>query len=486
MPNALSRLPDDALRAATVPAPYQGLTAGEHNGRASPDFRRELHPWAVLALAALAIAGVFAVLLILSRLPQTQSWLPWVSQDFFRRALVTHVMFSFVVWYLAALGALLSLAAARLEEGSLPDRRTARLALGLTLAGSVLLFGPALLDLGEPSLNNYVPVLVHPVYFSGVALLFAGVAVAAWRLLRRLPQRWMLADPLTLGLAITAGLYLLALLCFVLAWSLIPAATALPTRIEAVFWGGGHLLQFVNTALVLLGWQMLSEAGLGRPALPGRAFVAAMATLVLFALPAPLFYTVYSPLDIANKDAFTNLLWYGLLPAPALVAAGVAWNLGDWRSWPETGSVARTALVLSLLLFGVGGGMGYFLGPADTRIPSHYHAVIGGVNLVLMGLYFTLFLPTLLRRPPTVRGPKWILGLYGFGQLVWSVGMFAAGAQGVPRKTGGAEQGLDSLGKMLSMGITGLGGALAVIGGVLFIAVTLSRLLARRDRLPIR
>jgi cytochrome c oxidase subunit 2 len=69
---------------------------------------------------------------------------------------------------------------------------------------------------------------------------------------------------------------------------------------------------------------------------------------------------------------------------------------------------------------------------------------------------------------------------YGWGQLVFSIGMFVAGAAGVPRKTmGAAAQGLDSPLKKAAMFVYGLGGAVAVLGGVLFIALVLVRLLGR-------
>ena len=57
-----------------------------------------------------------------------------------------------------------------------------------------------------------------------------------------------------------------------------------------------------------------------------------------------------------------------------------------------------------------------------------------------------------------------------------------AGAAGVPRKTmGAAAQGLDSTLKKVAMGVYGLGGALAVLGGVLFIWLMLTKLLSRQE-----
>lgn len=460
---------DTAAPSLSMPAEAAGRIA----------LRRELRAWALLAIAALAVAGVFALLLIFSRTPRLQDVLPWPWQSFFRQALVTHVMFSFVVWYLGVLGAMTVVAAARLA----PDlRRGAALGwagIALVAVAFVLMFAPALLDLGEPSLNNYVPVLVTPVYFAGVILLFAGVGLAVLRFLVNLPGRRAAMDAVTFGIAVTGLMYLVALVCFALAWALIPAGTPAATRIEYVFWGGGHVLQFVNTALLLIGWQILGERAFDAGPLPARVFRANMALTLLFVLPAPMIYVLYPVTDFANKDAFTDLFKYGLI-GPPLLAALAVWiamirHRGPlpWRR-PEF-----AGLFLSVLLFGVGGVMGYFLGPADTRIPSHYHAVIGGVNLAMMALFLSLFLPLLGRAAATGRSLLAMLYLYGVGQLIWSGGMFLAGTLGVSRKTAGAEQGLDSLAKRLAMDITGLGGLIAVVGGVLFIWVVLGRLLRR-------
>ena len=70
----------------------------------TPARRSELRGWALLAIGSLAVAGTLALLLGLSRTPKVQDWLPW-GPHFFYRALVTHVVLSFEVWFLAALGA---------------------------------------------------------------------------------------------------------------------------------------------------------------------------------------------------------------------------------------------------------------------------------------------------------------------------------------------------------------------------------------------
>lgn len=421
--------------------------------------RAEMRGWLLLALGALAVAGLLALALAASRTPGAQDWLPW-GADFFHRGLVTHVVFSFQVWLLAMLGAL-----------SVPASPPAGRALGfagllLAVLGCTLLLVPTLNGDGEASLNNYVPVLVHPLYYAGLALVAGGVALAAARSLG-------FGDD---GIRAAAACLLSALLCFALAAWLIPAGTAVDHFNERLFWGGGHVLQFVNTALLMLGWQALSQRAFGVAALPPLLARTAFAALAVVALAAPVAYRL-DVLGLPHRQAFTSLLWIGLPLPPLVVGAGVAWRLvrgpRDWRS------PAMLALALSLAVFGLGGAAGFALGVADTRTPSHYHAVIGGVNLVLMGLIHSQLLPLLGRDGGNGRWVRAQFLLYGGGQLLHALGFYVAGLAGVARKTAGAEQGLDSAVKLASMGMVGLGGAIAVLGGTIFVAQVLARLLRR-------
>src|SRR6516225_11757069 len=61
--------------------------------------RRELLGWAWLAVGALGVAGVFAFLLALSRVPGMDTARFWPI-EFFYKGLVIHVVFSLAIWLL--------------------------------------------------------------------------------------------------------------------------------------------------------------------------------------------------------------------------------------------------------------------------------------------------------------------------------------------------------------------------------------------------
>jgi len=66
--------------------------------------------------------------------------------------------------------------------------------------------------------------------------------------------------------------------------------------------------------------------------------------------------------------------------------------------------------------------------------------------------------------------------LYGAGQLLHIAGLLWSGGYGVQRKAAGGEQVLRGAEQVAAMGLMGLGGLLAVAGGILFAVVVLRAL----------
>ncbi|MFZ1501054.1 MAG: cytochrome C oxidase subunit I, partial [Giesbergeria sp.] len=138
------------------------------------------------------------------------------------------------------------------------------------------------------------------------------------------------------------------------------------------------------------------------------------------------------------------------------------------------------ALLASILLFGAGGVIGIFISGSNVRIPAHYHGCIVGVTLALMGLVYHL-LPALGYAAPQGRlavAQPWV---YGLGQLMHIIGLVWSGGYGVQRKVAGAEQVLRSNAEIAGMGLMGFGGLVAIIGGVLFIVVTVRAMRAKES-----
>lgn len=440
----------------------------------STDARWEIRAWLLLGLAALAIAGIFALLLAASRVPGAETLIPWPLR-FFEKGLVIHVVYSFVVWFLCLLGALSVATTYHLDGGRTRGRSTGRSAVWLVTAGEILLMIPALKHDTQPSLNNYVPTVIDPLYYLGLVFLFMGVLFVILRLAAAFLRRVNEPGPGGHGILMTALIYVAAFACFAVTFQMASSEPTSPEMNERLFWGGGHVLQFVNTGLMLCAWWALAGAA-GRP-LPGRLFFWAITALALFALIGPALYWIFPAFSPEQTEAFTNLQ-YLLGPAPVVLAAAFLFT-GGTPPTDDRARLARQALYLSMAVFFLGGALGLFVDGADTRTPAHYHGVIGGVNLALMGLVFCALLPSLDRAPKLSRAVFALFWLYGLGQALHSAGLFLAGGYGAPRKVAGDIAGLEALGAKAGLYGMGVGAVIAVTGGVMFIWI-IARALLRR------
>jgi cytochrome c oxidase subunit I len=93
-----------------------------------------------------------------------------------------------------------------------------------------------------------------------------------------------------------------------------------------------------------------------------------------------------------------------------------------------------------------------------------------------MGLVYHL-LPQLSYAAPVGRLATWQPIVYGAGQLMHITGLVWSGGYGVQRKVAGAEQVLRTSGEIAGMGLMGLGGLIAIIGGLLFVIVVIRAVL---------
>ena len=428
---------------------------------ADPAARRELWAWSALAILSLGVAGVFALLLALSRTPGIQDAVPW-PLDFFRKGLVIHVVFAFIIWFLAMFGAIMHLAT---WSGKPRLARLGTVGVGLAFVACLLILLPALMDRGEPTLNNYVPAIVDPVYYAGIALLAGAMTLPAAQLfLASIKDESALAD-----VAVAAAtIYGVALVCFGLAFHELSGETPSHGFNEALFWGGGHMIQFLTTTLMLGAWAVLAEIALGADALPRRIVRSAVLVLALFTLVGPVLYLVFpGAYSAARMDSFSRLLW-ALGPSTVVVAWAIlrAVRRIEARPWSDP---AFLCLLMSIGVFGLGGVLGMFIDGADTRTPAHYHGVIAGVTLAFMGLFHRVLIPLLDRPSVSDRVVRVQLILFAAGQTLACLGLFLAGGYGAPRKVAGAAQGLEAVGAIAGMVMNGIGAVIAVAGGVMFI-----------------
>ena len=438
--------------------------------------RRELIGWAWLAVGALAVAGVFAILLALSRIPGMEKT-PFWPIDFFYKGLVIHVVFSLVIWLQGVFAFLVSVATLKLAGDDVRAALLGRIGQGAVLVAFPCLFAPAFLEGTQPELTNYIPIILHPAYDFGLLALALGVLAPVVRLLVNLPGRVSSAPPLAVAMALGGFVYVLALICFGVATTLLAHNGERASR-EELFWGGGHVLQFVYAALMVTNWSILARMSLGEEAVDNRVFLFALFLIALMAIAAPAFYAAFAPFSDNQREAF-RLLQFGVA-APTLIFAVslITRFLRAPSPWPWR-DPAFFALAASLALFALGGVMGFLINGSDTRTPAHYHAVITAVSVSSAGMLLTFGLKALGRAPAPPRATRILIGLYGGGQFVASIAMFVAGGYGALRKTPSGAGSLDAV-AATGMAVHGIASIFTIIGGAAFVVIAI-RALMRPD-----
>ncbi|MDX8395122.1 MAG: cbb3-type cytochrome c oxidase subunit I [Mariprofundaceae bacterium] len=426
--------------------------------------------WLLVAVGFLLASGVYPLLLALAR---TTYEMPW--KDFFYTALVLHVDFTVLWWLLAIAAVFWSL------NTSMRWINLSKLAMFMVVAGGVLAaIAPFIAD-PNPLTNNYVPMLDGNKYFIK-ALIFFGVGIFIL-VCRALMTQSVVElcnasgeDALRFGIwtAALAGLLAIA----ALAWTALTMPAGLEGRpfYEMLYWAGGHVLQFTHTALMIVCWLWLASiCGAkipGHPRLVMFFFLTGAISVVSMIWP-------FLTMSVTDPEFTTWFVWLmrdgnGIAAffIGLLVIAGLF--KGDRPAADQHHLYA--SLLFSMLLFGLGGVLGLFIGESSTLITAHYHGSIVAVTMAFMAMTY-YWLPQFGFDRPNLKWAKIQVYAYGLGQFIHIVGLAWGGGHGMKRKVIGTTQ---DIGTELPQHLIGVGGAVAVLSGVLFAIVVLPPLLRGR------
>lgn len=424
--------------------------------------------WLLLGIAALIGAGLLAILLVIARTPGLHAVFP--NKDFFRATLIVHVDLSVLIWFMAFGGVLWSLV------GSARFATLGWAGLWLAVIGTGLMVVSPFGSDPQPLLNNYIPILQTPLFFAGLITACLGFALTLLRaLLTGAPCGWQQrTDVIRIGIYAGAVAGSLAFIGFLWSWLARPPFEG-HALYEAVFWGGGHTLQFQHALLMAVAWLLLldhlDQPLQTRPAILSLLFIVAAAPVLVI----PVLY-ILAPVGTAQHTlGFAKLMEHGhalMLPLIVLVLFALS------KVW-KTASPVKSALFSSMLLFLSGGLLAFMIRGVNVVIPAHYHGSIVGVTLAFMGLAYVL-LPRLGYGAVEGRMARWQPYVYGAGQLIHVIGLAWSGGYGVQRKVAGADQMLLTWQQKTGMGMMGAGGLIAVIGGIMFVLVCLQAIRAKR------
>lgn len=198
-----------------------------------------------------------------------------------------------------------------------------------------------------------------------------------------------------------------------------------------------------------------------------------LALVLVFA--TPFVYLNYDVTSVEHRRLLTWMMRAGGGLAILLLSLAVVVALCSQRDVARQVRPLRAALIMSLTLFAVGGLIGFAIRGSDVRIPAHYHGCIVGVTLASMGLAYHL-LPRLGFSAPRARLAHLQPYVYGIGQLLHIAGLVWSGGYGVQRKVAGSAQILGSVQEVAGMALMGIGGSVAIVGGLLFVVVVMQAL----------
>jgi hypothetical protein len=272
------------------------------------------------------------------------------------------------------------------------------------------------------------------------------------------------------GIVAAAFIMLISILCFIWSQQSLPSSLTGQIYYEYAFWGGGHILQFAHTQLLLVCWLWLSRVAGLRVPLGKKAILAIYCIGVLSSLGGIFIYFISTPTSDEHRNAFTALMKHANGIAPLILGGFIFYALVTKKesNSPDT-ILPKIMLVMSMLLFTVGGSLGYLIAGSNLIVPAHYHGSIIGITLAFMGICYQL-LPRFGYASVTFsKLAKWQPVVYGGGMLCWMLGMALLGMYGVSRKTPGSA---DTMGNMVA-GLKHGSDGLALIGGLLFVFVVL-------------
>ncbi len=433
--------------------------------------------WLTMSIGTLILSGLFSVIIVFARAPYIGEWL--FDPLFAKRGLVVHVDLALLIWLYAFLCGMFVL---------LPTKQSGNrmLPLGYTLGitGVTLMVLTIFIPAAEPVLSNYIPVLNHPLFIGGLILFAAGVCCTILNA-RLLPQSKAATNETSStsifpassipGFRSAALLLLVSFITFFGAWLGTPTDFTTHTYYELTIWGGGHILQFVNVAVMLSVWIILLGKLLNRNPISYRWSALLFGIFTLPVLAAPLL-TLKGTSDILYHWGFTSYMQWGIFPVVTIFMVIVITKLIRGKSNNELPAELLKnpyfgGLVTSMLLTTIGFILGAMINGSNTMVPAHYHAAVGGITVAFMAVTYLLLeahsipLPDgRLKRMASIQ-PM----LFGLGQAVFAAGFAYAGAHGLARKSFGSEQNIESIEMIAGLSFMTIGGLLAMGGGLLFL-----------------
>jgi len=470
---------------------------------------------AVAAVVALLVGGVLALLITLTRWQAVHL----IDADNFYLILTAHGLDMLVIWIIFFEVAILYFCSSTLLRCRLATPRLAWLSFALMVIGTITFNVAIFTGKATVMMTSYVPLPAHPTFYLGLILFAVGALVACFIFLgtlvvARAEKTYEGSIPLVTFGALTAAIIAIftiasgaIILIPTFLWSVGYISHIDPAMYRVIWWAFGHSSQQINVSAHVAVWYAIAAIVFGAKPMSERVSRTAFFLYICFLQLASAHHILADPAVGTEWKVFnTSYAMYlavlasmihGLTVPGAIEIAqrekGFTKGMFEWVRKAPWGNPVFSGMFISLMGFGFLGGIsGVMMGTEQLNmlihntiyVPGHFHAtVVIGTTLAFMSLTYFL-LPVLFNREMILQGwAKWQPYIFGLGMGVFCLAMMGAGTVGVPRRHwditfAGAALPYEYPGTaLLMLAICGVSGVIAIVGGAMYIVITVGTLL---------
>ena len=470
---------------------------------------------AVAAAVCLLIAGVLALGVILTRWQEVHL----LPAHLFYQVLTGHGINALIFWIIFFEMAVLYFASSTLLRCRLATPRWAWAGFALMIIGAVVNNVAVLQGNSSVMMTSYAPMQAAPHFYLGLILFAVGALIGCFVFLGTLviakdEKTYEGSVPLVTFGALTAciiAVFTIACGAIILVptflWSIGYINHIDAEMYRVIWWGMGHSSQQINVAAHVSIWYLIVGVLFGARPMSEKVSRMAFLLYILFLQLASAHHILVDPGMSSEWKVFnTSYAMYlavlasmihGLTVPGAMEVAqrekGLTKGLFEWLRKAPWGNPVFSGFFFSLIIFGfIGGITGVVMGTEQINliihntiyVPAHFHATVAvGTTLAFMAITY-LLIPVLFRRELFL---PWMAKLqpyvFSAGMTLMILFMLGAGTLGVSRR----HWDMDFTGAMLSfeypgtaylmMAIGGIGGVLGVVGGAMYLVVTVGSLL---------
>ena len=463
---------------------------------------------AVVAVVTFLVGIVAAFGVVMTRW-QAVHLLP---ADLFYRFLTLHGLNMLIFFIIFFEMAILYFAGPILLNCRLPAPRVGWLAFGLMVLGMLVVNTMVLQGRADVLFTSYPPLQAHPLYYLGIILFAVGALIVtalffATLVVARREHTYEGSIPLVSFGALTAAIIAVITLLHgaaiyipTLLWSL-GYGTIDPQVYRMVWWGLGHSSQQINVAAHVSVWYLLAGLTVGGVVVNEKISRMAFVLYVLFISMASAHHLLVDPgFSSAWKVMNTSYFMYMAVLASMIhgftVPAGIEMGqrlrgytrgMFEWLKKAPWGDPGFSGMALSVVIFGfIGGITGVTIGTEQIniivhntmRVPGHFHStVVGGTALAFMAVTYYV-LPLIFRKRVAFWGLAKVQPyIFGLGIVILSMSMIFQGIFGVPRRhwdvsfSNAPFQVEYHPAVQLFQATMGIGGLLAILGGLAYIVI---------------